>query len=363
MFKKFNSKFSVICEEETSRYRQGGYLMGDFAVINKKALNHPEIKNKPSNFIDVVKELINSDLPLKISAVKSERPESQHDLYAAGSLMTKIYIDLVQEYAPGLFKNAITLPAEVVDVVNPTSNNWSPKHPESWKYDNKEQIEAVPVKDANDSIEHQTQGNKRKTATKDTKGITKGTAKGAKGAKPVEYKESLEAEKNDSELLAEAYDLVHERRLPNDGIADGGEPYTPEEMDIMDREDKMKDVAVGSEPSFRDKIASRTGELGSEPEVIPSEVDVEISADDNSGDIFEKYGIYAKHFDALNTKAGQKALTAGEKHFYKTFEALINGDATVGEMKVAHRDWMEEDEMTEADKVRAAYLNIQAKKD
>ena len=324
-YKNFKSKFVLLAEEETSRYRQGGYLMGDFAIINKKALNHPEIKNKPSNFIDVVKELINSDLPLKISAVKSERPESQHDLYGAGSLMTKIYIDLYQEYAPGLFKNAITLPAEVVDVVKPEGNNWSPAHPETWKYDNKEEINGKPVKDAEGDLEHQTQGSKRKTATKDTKGITKGTAKGAKVQKPVEYKESVE--KNDTDLLAEAYDNVTD------------EEYTRNQ----DRSRETSDTtAFDVEPA---------------QEVAP-----DIEDDDLKEDIFEKYGTYAKQFDGLNTKAAQKELTPAEKKFYHTFQALLEGEASVEEMKLAHKHWMEEDELSEADKVRNAYLNVQAKK-
>lgn len=192
MYKDFKSNFSIICEEETQRNRQGGYSVGDFCVISKKALNHPSVKARASNFSDTIKDLINSDLPLKVGAVKSERPESQNDLYGAGSLVTTVWIDVVQEYAPGLWKNPVTLPAEVVDVVFPEGNNWSPSHPETWKYANKVQIKPKNVPKAEGDIEKQTDGNKRELPTKDTAGITKGSAKDPKIEKPKKYKESVD---------------------------------------------------------------------------------------------------------------------------------------------------------------------------
>jgi len=214
MYKDFESKFSVICEEETRRYTLGGgFLNGDFCKIRKDALTCPKLKGRPSQFLDKIRELIQSDLPVKVSAVKSERPETQNDLAGVGSLTTAVWLDVCQEYAPGLFANVMTLPAECVDLIMPDGNNWSPDHPESWKRKDDTIIHPQDVKLSDDNdLQKQTSGKDRKLPTKNEKG---GPAKepkdGRKQAKkPDEYKrsvkkEAVEAIQDASELLGEIY--------------------------------------------------------------------------------------------------------------------------------------------------------------
>jgi hypothetical protein len=47
-----------------------------------------------------------------------------------------------------------------------------------------------------------------------------------------------------------------------------------------------------------------------------------------SEDIFERYGMRAKQYDALASKACRTALTPGEKKFYDTFTAMRLEEAT-----------------------------------
>jgi hypothetical protein len=180
MFKDFTSKFSVLCEEATTRFNQSGFLMGDYCVIRPDALKNDFFKGKATDFIAKVKEMMKSDKPLKISSIKSSRPESSNDLVAgAGNAYIGTFADVITCLSPALWTNPITLPTEVLDVVVPLENNWSPANPDSWKRKDDSQIKPVPVKDADGELEHQTQGSKRKLPTKDTKGITKGSAKDA----------------------------------------------------------------------------------------------------------------------------------------------------------------------------------------
>lgn len=188
MFKDFKSNFILLVEEATTRFNQGGVLVGDYIIIRPEALKSEYVKNKPSNFVDMVKQMINSDLPLKIGSVKSARPESSNDLVAgAGNAFIGTFVDVVQCLNPALFTNPITLPIELIDVVIPQGNNWSPANPDSWTRKDDTQIEPIPVKDATGELDHQTQGSKRKTATKDTKGLGKSAVDGRKQVKkPVE---------------------------------------------------------------------------------------------------------------------------------------------------------------------------------
>lgn len=59
-------------------------------------------------------------------------------------------------------------------------------------------------------------------------------------------------------------------------------------------------------------------------------------------DIFEKYGLKAKHYDALMTDACKRDLTPKEKSFCDTFTWMLLGEKTEAEMNEAHKDWMNE---------------------
>lgn len=160
-----------MCEEETSRFKNGGILMGDFVTIRKNALKHPDIANRPSTFIDKLKEFMQTDQHLKVSVVKGTQAGSSADLTSGSDTPKEFWADVVRELAPGLFADVMTLPIEVLDVVFPEGNNWSPEQSNDKKYNNKVQIKPKEVEDtADDEINKQTQGNKRKLPTKDTKG-------------------------------------------------------------------------------------------------------------------------------------------------------------------------------------------------
>lgn len=175
MYKNFSSKFSVLCEEETTRFRNGGLLMGDYVKISPKALNHPKIKDRPASFIAKLGEYIKSEEPLKVSVVKSDKPATSNGLATASDVPDVLWADVVQELSPGLWVNPLTLPIDVLDVVTPDGNNWAPEQPDKWKYKNKEE-KSKSLSDRNkkvakedDLLFKQTQGHKRNLPTKDTK--------------------------------------------------------------------------------------------------------------------------------------------------------------------------------------------------
>jgi hypothetical protein len=214
MYKDYNSQFNLICEEETTRFRNGGFLNGDFCAIRKDAINHPRIKERGSQYIDKLKEFAQSNLPLKVCAVKSERPETQHDLYGTGSLVTTVWLDIVQEAAPGLFVNPLSLPAECVDLLLPDGNNWSPKHPEEWVRQDNSIIKPQTVNVKDTELQQQTMGNNTQRNLI-MKNINNALGKEARdGRDQVDKPKESTEPATDEELISEAYEtLIMEKKV------------------------------------------------------------------------------------------------------------------------------------------------------
>lgn len=144
-YKDFKSNFNVLAEMFTSRFQTGGVSVGDFCKIRKDALKNEFIKGKPSQFVDKINEIINSKLLLKIASVKSSKTDAPNE--QGTTIVDKIFVDVVQEYAPGLWKEPITLPLEAIDIVTPEGNNWSPEIPKELIKKNPTQIKPKEVKD------------------------------------------------------------------------------------------------------------------------------------------------------------------------------------------------------------------------
>jgi len=184
------TKFDVLTEEVISRYQQGGLVTGDFVVVRKDALNNPKLKDRPSNFKEMLKQVIDTNLPLRVAAVKSERPESANDLVGgANHASTSFWVDVCIEYAPGLWKDPMTLPLEILDIANPENQNL-PEWPDEVKRKDNSTIKPEELKDnSNDMNIQQTQGDQRNY---DSKGKMP-TGKTKDGRDQTKVKESLES--------------------------------------------------------------------------------------------------------------------------------------------------------------------------
>lgn len=185
--KKYKKNFNIIIENIINRYQMGGVLPGDYCIIRKDALNNPEIKNKPKQFIEKLKEYINNGLNLKISAVKTSKPDNQS--YLGPTPTEKFYVDIVVEYAPGFWKDAITLPLECIDIITPDENNWSPKIPEQLYRKDTTQIKPKKIDFDNEILNKTTKSNERMLPTKNIKIKSAKINDGRNQAKkPIEYK-------------------------------------------------------------------------------------------------------------------------------------------------------------------------------
>lgn len=112
------TKFDVLFENMLERYQQGGFLIGDRVRFKKDVLKMDFFKNKGTNFLDIVKACMdpNFDLNLRISAIKSTRPTTTQNYRGGTESPDDIYADVIIEYAPGLYRNPMTVPIEALEL-------------------------------------------------------------------------------------------------------------------------------------------------------------------------------------------------------------------------------------------------------
>ena len=112
------TKFDVLFENMLERFQQGGFLIGDRVRFKKDALKMDFFKNKGTNFLDIVKACMdpNFDLNLRVSAVKSVYPTTTQNYRGGTESPDKIFVDVIIEYAPGLYRNPMTVPIETLEL-------------------------------------------------------------------------------------------------------------------------------------------------------------------------------------------------------------------------------------------------------
>lgn len=131
------SQFDVLFEKELERFQQGGIIVGDRVKFKPNALKLDYIANRAQSFKDIIATCMQDgfDLPLKVGAVKSIYPTSATNFQAGHSAPDGVFLDVYIEYAPGFFRNPMTVPIEAVEVVNDGINR-SPI-PDSLRRNNK----------------------------------------------------------------------------------------------------------------------------------------------------------------------------------------------------------------------------------
>lgn len=117
----------------TQRFEQGGFVEGDFVKFRPNVLQHEKIKSRPKSYRDMIVELGNSNLNLRISAIKPVRSVSGQ---VGGAGVDEFLADVGAEAAAGVTLRVITVPLDVLELVD-EHDQW-PKVPDGWKYDKKE---------------------------------------------------------------------------------------------------------------------------------------------------------------------------------------------------------------------------------
>jgi len=113
-------KFNTLYEGMLERYQQGGFIVGDRVRYRKDCLRLEFFKRKPSQFIDLIKSCMDEkfDLNLRVSAVKSIYPTTSQNYRGGTESPDAIYVDVIVEYAPGLYRTPMTVPIESLELMD-----------------------------------------------------------------------------------------------------------------------------------------------------------------------------------------------------------------------------------------------------
>lgn len=140
------TNFNIVLENLMERYQQGGFVIGDRVRFRKDCLNLDFFKTKARNFVEMVQACMQPsfDLNLRVSAVKSIYPTTTQNYRGGTESPDNIYVDVIIEYAPGLYRNPMTVPIEALELQDDGANRGPV--PDSLKYDNKLTDKPVRVK-------------------------------------------------------------------------------------------------------------------------------------------------------------------------------------------------------------------------
>jgi hypothetical protein len=118
------SNFDILLEREMERFQCGGFLVGDRISFKKDALNNEFVANRAQSFKDTIKACMDPsfDLNLRIGAVKSIYPTTTQNYGNGTEQVLGVFVDIYVEYAPGLYKSPMTLPVEVIEVIDDGNN-------------------------------------------------------------------------------------------------------------------------------------------------------------------------------------------------------------------------------------------------
>lgn len=167
-----NVKFNSLYESTIQRFTRGGFLIGDLVKFKSDAFTHDFLKKQGSNYVEKIKEFIDSGLNIRISAIKPVYPST-----SPGNIQSEaesFLIDVVLEKAPGLYYTFITVPASMLDPID-TGANLAPV-PDSLRRPNNEIIDPEELKDKVDTTSYMSpyrqtrttdRGNGKDTRTED----------------------------------------------------------------------------------------------------------------------------------------------------------------------------------------------------
>jgi len=130
------SNFEKLYEAESGRFQQGGYFIGDRITFKKDALQHEYVQKRAQSFQDIVKACMEPsfDLNLRIGAIKSIYPTTTQNYGNGTESPDGTFFDIYIEYAPGLYRNPMTVPIDII-VLCDDGNNRGPV-PDSIKRPN-----------------------------------------------------------------------------------------------------------------------------------------------------------------------------------------------------------------------------------
>tara|TARA_Y100000310_G_C20652718_1_gene800331 strand:+ start:292 stop:858 length:567 start_codon:yes stop_codon:yes gene_type:complete len=151
------SKFDMIIESSMRRYNQNTLIVGDRIKFVDNYKNHEWFRKQAALKLERLEEMINSGDNLRISAVKTVRPQTAESGHF--EIVDAFYYDVVREAAPGFYSQVFTVPQDLVEWLDDYPN-LSGETPDGQKRSDTSNIKPELIDgtgdDANLSLKRQT---------------------------------------------------------------------------------------------------------------------------------------------------------------------------------------------------------------
>lgn len=198
--KKFKGKYERILEQTLYRYQQGGFLRGDYVRIKDNALNHPIVKQMSGPLKEIIENAKKSDTYYRVSYIKSGHSEAFNGPVDAANIPSEtLWADIIHEYAPGMWKDPLTLPLEVLEKVEVEGASGYAQYPDSIKRDTDfsgdeaDEVDQTMGKDENRKLHNK---NKKLEHAQEPRS-------GMKDTKPL--KDSVQVPRRENDFIFEQY--------------------------------------------------------------------------------------------------------------------------------------------------------------
>lgn len=121
-----HSKFGAAYEKHLRRFDHGGFSVGNYVKLKGAISPNPDTHDKyPAHYIDRLKEIQDSDLPVVVSSIARGTSLGEGDF---AGLPEDYNIVIGQEFARGMMQNYIAVPAVALELTEF-------EIPDSWKGD------------------------------------------------------------------------------------------------------------------------------------------------------------------------------------------------------------------------------------
>lgn len=199
---QFESKFSKLTEQAVSRFEQGGYINGDYVKLRANYKSSDFYKRAAEHIQAKLDEIATSDLNLRVSGVKSLRT-NMSPVKGNANAPDDFYVDIALEIAPGLYPEHITVPLDLIQMVDTADAMGRMPVPDSQVY--KANIHGAE--------EVETSDKDRSNPKKDTKIKGGNKWQDTPGGGNAPKKTIFEKKKKDEDMLEEAYTSIYKKKV------------------------------------------------------------------------------------------------------------------------------------------------------
>lgn len=197
---KFNGKYNMLVETAIERFQQYGFLNGDAVKFKPNCLKHKILANAAPQFIARIQSMMKDDKILNISCIKSGQSDWAGPVNSPNIPVAEPWADVIIQYAPGLWKDPITVPLAILSKVDKSEAEGYHHYPQSIvRKNNKSKEKAKKVDQTAGEDSERTLHNKNVTLP-----FTK-SPKSGNGMKAVKESRIVGKPKSDGDLIFEAY--------------------------------------------------------------------------------------------------------------------------------------------------------------